>query len=137
MRRFEVRIGDDSAIAMMRPEISGPSVDRFWESLPLAGRVSYSQWSGACVVTHFPELDATEDSVENPVSIVYPGAIAYSAKTGEIVISHGQAQWRTPSGNEWITYMAQVIDGMEPLNIMLAEMRSGGSKPIRLSRMDD
>src|ERR671931_601273 len=82
----------------------------------------------ACVLDVPSGPFAAVAELEHPVCSIYPGTLVARPDRGQLLISYGPAEYRSPVGVEYATRVARVIHNRGPLLAVLARMHSEGDK---------
>ncbi len=136
MSRIKVSVDGAQAVVELKGS-SAKSIEKVGSALPLTTRLVHASRSGNCAVAAADSLRDEGVGIENQVSMFYPGMVAYDPARGYLVLSYGQGQARSNTGTHWVTYLGDVVEGMDELAAKLAQTREGaGALDITFERED-
>lgn len=138
MKRIELDVDGVVAEADLMESTSPKAVEAFWDSLPVERTLITAKWSGDVVAFH-PKLPALEgiDTLESPVTSIYPGAIVMRPRGTEILIGFGVGEYRWAIGVDYTTRLAQVTTNRAAFLAAVAAVHDKGSANIQIRRKED
>ena len=134
-RRIRLNVDGVEAIAELQENLSPKATAAFWEALPIEKTLVAAKWSGRACFIHPGEgpLRAIE-SLENPVTSIYPGTIVMRPRGSEVLISYGESEYRWAVGTDYVTRIAKVVENRTAFLDMLARTHDEGDKQITITR---
>ena len=134
-RRIKLNVDGVEAVAELCEELSPKATAAFWEALPIEKTLVAAKWSGRACFIHPGEgpLRAVE-TLENPVTSIYPGTIVMRPRGSEVLISYGESEYRWAIGTDYVTRIAKVVDNRAAFLAMLARTHDEGDKHIAITR---
>jgi hypothetical protein len=138
MKTIELKIGDASARVMLWDDLAPKTVAALLESLPLELPLQHCKWSGNACFAHISTGAMTElRGLESPVVSLYPGVLAVrppetGAAAAELLIAHGDAEYRWPDGRRQVTPVGELEPGARALIEALAATAVQGRTTIHL-----
>jgi hypothetical protein len=143
VRSIEIVVDEARARFMLQEDLAPRTAAALWEALPLSASLRHSMRCGEACVADFsaPGLASLPERAEVHAAAIYKGWLAVRANppqdTGEIVISYGLAEYRTATGRQQITPLAELTGDGEALFAALRRMHAAGEKTLRISRAED
>jgi hypothetical protein len=135
---IEAEIDDTRARFLLQEELVPRTATALWEALPLTLPLQRSALSGESCAASFsaPGLAALPARLEVGVASIYPGWMVLrttpAATDGELLISFGQAEYRTATGRQHVTPVAEVEGDSQELLTTLRRVYDGGEHTIVL-----
>ena len=115
-KQIEVEVGGNSARFVLREDLAPKATHALWESLPIEGPLTHGKLSGeACFLhVHKAPLGELSAQLELAVTSIYRGWMVVhpspASNRAELLISYGLAEYRCPTGREYVTPIAE-LDG--------------------------
>jgi len=136
-RRIRINVDGVEAVAELQEDLSPRATAAFWESLPINKPLVAAKWSGrACFIHPAAEPLRAIETLENPVTSIYPGTIVMRPRGSEELISYGESEYRWAVGTDYVTRLAKIVENRGPLIEMLARTHDEGDKHITITRVD-
>jgi hypothetical protein len=134
-RRIKLNVDGVEAIAELCEELSPKATSALWEALPIDKPLVPAKWSGRACFIHPGEgpLRAVE-TLENPVTSIYPGYIVMRPRGTEVLISYGESEYRWAIGTDYVTRLAKVVENRAALLARLARTHDEGDTHITITR---
>jgi len=134
-RRIRINVDGVEAIAELQEESSPKATAAFWEALPIDKTLVPAKWSGRACFIHpgAGPLNAVE-TLENPVTSIYPGYIVMRPRGSEVLISYGESEYRWAVGTDYVTRLAKIVENGAALQAMLERTHDEGDKHITITR---
>ncbi len=136
--RVYFKVGDVRGSAILYDDLAPKNIEVFVGRLPSSEPIRHARWSGQQVYIKFDDLARKCSEVENPVSQISRGQIAFRPERGMFSVAYGRARLsdqpihhRMVSG--FGSLIGQIDDNMDALLDAFAETDSKGSIPITIS----
>lgn len=142
MKTIELRIGEAFARAVLWDDLAPNTVAALLAALPLEVPLQHCKWSGnACFAHVSGGAMAALSGLESPVVSLYPGVLAVrppaaGAPAAELLIAHGDAEYRWPDGRRQVTPVGELEPGARALLDALAATAVKGRTTIRLRAVE-
>ena len=136
-RRIKLTVDGVEAVAELQEDLSPVATAAFWEALPIEKTLVAAKWSGRACFIHPGEgpLRAVE-SLENPVTSIYPGYVVMRPRGSEVLISYGESEYRWAVGTDYVTRIARIVENRAPFLAVLARTHDEGDKQITITHAD-
>jgi len=126
MRHLEITVGKATGEAEFISEVDSKVIDAICSVLPCEGTLIPAIWSGSLGALQLPP-GLPLDELQASVCSLYPGTLAISPRTGELLLSYGAAETRTELGVEYVCRIATVTTGRGSLITECATMHDRGA----------
>lgn len=134
-RRIKVTVDGVEATAELCEELSPNATAAFWEALPIDKPLVAAKWSGrACFIHPNAEPLKAIETLENPVTSIYPGYIVMRPRGTEVLMSYGESEYRWGIGTDYVTRIARLVENAAELLATLARTHDEGDKHITITR---
>lgn len=140
-RRVFFKIGDVKGSGVLYDELAPRNVETFCGNLPMNDPIRHARWSGQQIYIKIDSLARKCDRIENPVSQVCRGQIAFRPERGMFSVAYGRARLsdqpihhRTVAGfGSLIGHLDRNVDALLDA---FAQTDSKGSIPVAISLED-
>lgn len=137
-RRIYFKVGDVRGSGILYEDLAPNNVAVFVERLPSEESIRHARWSGQQVYIKFDELARKCSEVENPVSQISRGQIAFRPERGMFSVAYGRARLSDqPIHHRMVSGFGSLIghldENADALLDAFAETDSKGSIPITIS----
>lgn len=142
-KRIHVALGKAQAQFVVQDDLAPKATAVLWDALPLSVPIRRSALSGeSCSATFSSSgLAALPARREVGVASIYPGWMVLQSTPGsdegELVISFGLAEYRTPTGRHHVTPVAELDGDGHSLLAALRGLYDGGEQTIELRQAAD
>jgi hypothetical protein len=139
---IEVAVDGASARFVLQDDLAPRTAAALWDALPITAPLRHSIRSGEACYAEFssPALALLPARPEVHAASIYKGWLAVRSNPpqtlGEILISYGLAEYRTPTGLQHITPLAELSGEGEALFEALQRTHAEGEKTLRISRVE-
>lgn len=141
-KRVYFKIGQVRGSGLLYDDLAPLNVEVFCSSLPMNDPIRHARWSGQQVYIKIDELARKCDRVENPVSQVSRGQIAFRPERGMFSVAYGRARLgdqpihhRTVAG--FGSLIGHLDENVDELLEAFAQTDSKGSIPVEISLEDN
>lgn len=135
MRHLEITVGRATGEAEFLPTLDRKVIDAICSVLPCEGTLLPAIWSGSLGSLELPS-GLPLDELKASVCSLYPGTLAISPRTGELLLSYGSAETRTELGVDYVCRIATVTTGKAGLVKECATMHDRGALGARIASSD-
>ncbi|MGH2544408.1 MAG: DUF3830 family protein [Thermomicrobiales bacterium] len=137
-RWIDVAVDDTHARFALQDDLAPQTAAALWDALPLSASLRHSTRCGEACSAEFstPALAALPERPEVFAASIYKGWLAVRSSPpqtlGEIVISYGLAEYRTATGRQQITPLAELVGDGEALFAALQRTHTEGEKTLHI-----
>lgn len=136
-KRILVTVGECKAEAELLTNLSPQAAAAFWESLPIEATLTPGKWSGRAGFFYTDDQRLRDiEELEYPVASIYPGYFVMRPRGTEILVSYGVSEYRWATGTDYVTPLAQVVEGYADFVSTLSRMHDEGETSITLRRAE-
>jgi hypothetical protein len=141
-KSIEIEVDEARAQFVLQDDLAPRSAAALWEALPLTAALRHSTSCGEACIADFSSsgLASLPERPEVHAASIYKGWLAIRANppqdTGEIVISYGLAEYRTTTGRQQITPLAELVGDGKALFAALRRMHAEGEKTLHIRRAE-
>lgn len=136
VKLIEVEVEGLIAVARLLEEKAPRTVNMIWNALPIERMLYHARWSGNMAYFREPGLEDPLFVLENRISYLIPGDVAYIPAYGEFAFSFGQAQARDSSGNCWASHFASFEGDFRLFLEKIQQTQCDGAKKIVIRRKE-